>query len=295
MTWLSNKLVRIGLIVLVMTALFTAGWCSHQPETQTLIKEVQGPTIYVDKPRDVVRYVPTEDRKQVEALLKENETLKLKVNVLSVVTAMTPIDLPPTKGVVVITTPPNDTVPHTTFNDWRLHFDSDGKTAQYSLNQKFTILNTVAKDEKNQIVSTTKLYEVGPGTTKTLIPNTENTVIAVDPTVAHFYVQGGVQGGWTWMRNGDTGAAAPQAFAVAVPWLKHGSSIAPADTRWAFLTPAATYSKMEKSAGVMPLSLNVATLPGLRKPFTDIWVSPYLGTTTGKSLNRLGLMITFTF
>lgn len=292
---LKSAALRYGVGVVILLAL---GFMLRKPTTVTVTNTVTGPTVTVYRDvvqyKDVVKYVPVADQTVVKALLAENEALKLKVQSLSLTTHTTPINLPATTGPVIMVANPASPIPDTVFDDWRLHFKSNGKTAAYTLTQKFTILNSIGRDANNVAVATTKLYEIGPGETKTLIPTSESLLIVTGPPTARFYLKLGVQGGWGLVRT-STGTTAPPSAIVALPWLHRGSTTAPGDTRWSFLTPAGTYNKTEKSVGILPISLNVGTLPGIRTVFTNIWVAPYFGTTTGKSVNRIGFGLVVKF
>ena len=199
-------------------------------------------------------------------------------------------------------TPPADTLveapppirSRVAFNDFRLNFLAEGTEAEYTLSQKFLILNTTGRNENNVPTNLIRLFEIGPGETRTSIPVTETTTIAAAATPAHWYVKIGVQGGMGHI-VGRTGDEASLTAFIGMPWLKRGTNRSTERTRWAIATPVVTYDYTETSFGVLPVSLNLGTIMSDKHPLTNIWISPYIGTTTGTSVNRVGGLITVTF
>ena len=256
-------------------------------------------------------------------LLAENEGLKVLVEELSVSLAtatsrgrgdvvITPIETPPSEtllGYIPIGTlappptwPPADTLleapppiqSRVAFNDFRLNFLAEGTEAEYTLSQKFLILNTTGRNEDNVPTNLIRLFEIGPGETRTSIPVTETTTIAAAATPAHWYVKIGVQGGMGHV-VGRTGDEASLTAFIGMPWLKRGTNRSTERTRWAIATPVVAYDYTETSFGVLPVSLNLGTIMSEKHPLTNIWISPYIGTTTGTSINRVGGLLTVTF
>ena len=258
-------------------------------------------------------------------LLAENEGLKVLVEELSVSLAtatsrgrgdvvITPIETPPSETllgyipigtldpIATLTWPPADTLleappplrSRVEFNDFRLNFLAEGTEAEYTLSQKFLILNTTGRNENNVPTNLIRLFEIGPGETRTSIPVTETTTIAAAATPAHWYVKIGVQGGMGHV-VGRTGDEASLTAFIGMPWLKRGTNRSTERTRWAIATPVVAYDYTETSFGVLPVSLNLGTIMSEKHPLTNIWISPYIGTTTGTSINRVGGLLTVTF
>ena len=179
------------------------------------------------------------------------------------------------------------------FNDFRLNFLAEGTDAKYTLSQKFLILNTTGRNEKNVPTNLIRLYEIGPGETRTPIPVTETTTIAAAATPPHWYVKFGVQGG-VGRIAGPSGESSLTVF-VGTPWLKRGNNRSTEKTRWAIATPVVAHNNTETSFGILPVSLNLGTVMSGAHPLTNLWVSPYIGTTSGTSINRIGGLFSVTF
>ena len=254
-------------------------------------------------------------------LLAENEGLDVSVEELSVSLAtatsegrgdvvVTPIETPPSEsllGYIPIDTfgpiwpaagarlePPPPLQARVSFKDFRLNFLAEGTEAEYTLSQKFLILNTTGRNENNVPTNLIRLFEIGPGETRTPIPVTETTTIAATASPAHWYVKIGVQGGMGHVMGTSGGESSLTAF-IAMPWLKRGTNRSTERTRWAVATPVVAHDYTETSFGVLPVSLNLGTIMSDKHPLTNIWISPYIGTTTGTSVNRVGGLITVTF
>ena len=254
-------------------------------------------------------------------LLAENEELKVLVEELSVSLAtatsegrgevtITPIETPPSE-------PPFEYVPIDTlgpiwpvagapleappplqsrleFNDFRLNFLAEGTEAEYTLSQEFLILNTTGRDKNNVPTNLIRLFEIGPGETRTPIPVTKTTTVAATGAPAHWYIKVGVQGGMGYV-SGTTGGESSLTAFIGMPWLKRGINRSTEKTRWAIATPVVAYDHTETSFGVLPVSLNIGTIMSDKHPLTNIWISPYIGTTTGTSTNRVGGILSVTF
>ena len=277
---------------------------SHPAENVTTVQVPQAQLT----PKIVNESVKVVDRTEVNALFTENAKLNVKVTELSVSLAQAVSQGTGTAVVTVITpevpavndAPVVPAVVRTEFNDFRLHFIAQGAMVDYTLTQKFSIVNTTGRNEKNVPTSLVRLYEIGPGETRTLIPTTETTTVVATGAAAHWYRKVGVQGGLGQV-IATTGFVMPTAFnaeltgVLAVPWLKRGSHRATETTRWAIATPAVVFSNTTTSIGVLPVSLNLGTLSPTHNPFTNLWVSPYLGTTSGTQVNALGMILSVTF
>jgi hypothetical protein len=240
----------------------------------------------------VTQYIQRpEDKTTIAALMRENESLKVRVDQLSISVARYesqgggPVE-PSTPTVVERQIP-------VTFKDWRLSFTSDGTTANYTLRQTFSIVNTVGKNAKGVPTNLIRLYEVGERGQRIPIPTTETTTLAATPNLPKWTVAPRLQGGIAATIGTATRTQRTTTGMLAVSFLRHGTSRASEDTRWALLTPAATFSGTERSVGVLPFSFNVGSVHG--QPFTNLWVSPYIGTTRKSTINRVGIALTATF
>ena len=325
----SRRVVKIVGAIAVSGLVFAAGRLSGIDEATSVfsidypapnVATIQVPvgqltTEVVDGYLDPVYGNPAND------LLAENEGLKVLVEELSVSLAavtsegrgdvvITPIETPPSEsllGYIPIDTlgpiwpaagglleAPPPLQSRVSFNDFRLNFVAEGTEAEYTLSQKFLILNTTGRNENNVPTNLIRLFEIGPGETRTPIPVSETTTIAATASPAHWYVKIGVQGGMGHVMGTSGGESSLTAF-IGMPWLKRGTNRSTERTRWALATPVVAHDYTETSFGVLPVSLNLGTIMSDKHPLTNIWISPYVGTTTGTSVNRVGGLITVTF
>ena len=318
----SRRVVKIIGAIAVSGLVFAAGRLSG-PDEATSVLSIDHPapnvtTIQVPvgrlTPEAVEDYVEPVHTDLANDLLAENEGLKVLVEELSVSLAtatsegrgdvvVTPLETPLSSPIFHLGyTPPADTLveapppirSRVAFNDFRLNFLAEGTEAEYTLSQKFLILNTTGRNENNVPTNLIRLFEIGPGETRTSIPVTETTTIAAAATPAHWYVKIGVQGGMGHV-VGRTGDEASLTAFIGMPWLKRGTNRSTERTRWAIATPVVTYDYTETSFGVLPVSLNLGTIMSEKHPLTNVWISPYIGTTTGTSINRVGGLLTVTF
>ena len=318
----SRRVVKIIGAIAVSGLVFAAGRLSG-PDEATSVLSIDHPapnvtTIQVPvgrlTPEAVDDYVEPVYMDLANDLLAENEGLKVLVEELSVSLAtatsegrgdvvVTPFETPLSRPIFNLGyIPPADTFveapppiqSRVAFNDFRLNFLAEGAEAEYTLSQKFLILNTTGRNENNVPTNLIRLFEIGPGETRTSIPVTETTTIAAAATPAHWYVKIGVQGGMGHI-VGRTGDEASLTAFIGMPWLKRGTNRSTERTRWAIATPVVAYDYTETSFGVLPVSLNLGTIMSEKHPLTNIWISPYIGTTTGTSINRVGGLLTVTF
>lgn len=298
----SYTLLRIVLLALAAYGIWSVGvtvygWFRPDPAPivttiTPIVKTIEVP-IETIVTKTVTEYVRVEDRAMVNALLDENTRLRAEVTRLTLAYAahtstgtVTPV--PPD---VPVETPSTTETPVTPirYADWRLSFTMTTPDAiDYTLTQKFAVAVTSGVTDRNVPVSLAALYEIGPGETRTEIPITETTYLAADKPATRWYRNLTLQGGVLSQNNLLTGV-------VAVPWLKRGRTTAPADTRWAIATPAVTLNKTTRSLGVFPVSVNLGTVPGLRTLITDVWVSPYIGTSNLRAITHRGVAFTVTF
>jgi len=300
-----GQYVVLGLILFNLLFALAAIFGAFQPEIVTPpsishpvpgVKTIRIPEAIITE-KVVTRYVPTEDRAQVSALLRENRKLKIEVDQLSWSLAQS--DSRGT-GTVTWNIPVDTTLdapPTVSFKDWRLSFESVGTRASYSLSQQFAIVNTVGRTKQNVATNLIRLYEIGPNNERTLIPVTDTTTVVTTPAGEGWYVKPTLQGGWGAIVTIPTvpgaKATASTAGVIALPWLKHGKSRSVENTRWAFLTPAATINNSTRGIGILPVSLNIGTCRN--QPFTNVWLSPYLGLSTGTNPTQTGFVVSFTF
>ena len=328
----SRRVVKIVGAIAVSGLVFAAGRLSG-PDEATSVLSIDHPapnvtTIQVPvgqlTPSVIDDYVAPVYVDIANDLLAENEGLKVLVEELSVSLAaatsggrgdvvVTPIETPPS-GTLLGYIPVGTLAPIATpmwapvntfveappiqsrvaFNDFRLNFLAEGTEAEYTLSQKFLILNTTGRNENNVPTNLIRLFEIGPGETRTPIPVTETTTIAAAATPAHWYVKLGVQGGMGHVVGTTSGESSLSIF-VGMPWLKRGNNRSTEKTRWAIATPVVAHDYTETSFGVLPVSLNLGTIMSEKHPLTNIWISPYIGTTTGTSINRIGGLLSVTF
>ena len=318
----SRRVVKIIGAIAVSGLVFAAGRLSG-PDEATSVLSIDHPapnvtTIQVPvgrlTPEAVDDYVEPVYMDLANDLLAENEGLKVLVEELSVSLAtatsegrgdvvVTPLETPLSSPIFHLGyTPPADTLveapppirSRVAFNDFRLNFLAEGTEAEYTLSQKFLILNTTGRNENNVPTNLIRLFEIGPGETRTSIPVTETTTIVAAATPAHWYVKIGVQGGMGHVVGTTGGESSLTAF-IGMPWLKRGTNRSTERTRWAIATPVVTYDYTETSFGMLPVSLNLGTIMSEKHPLTNVWISPYIGTTTGTSINRVGGLLTVTF
>lgn len=297
--------IVLGLFGLNLLLLLVSILGAFQPDVLTppvISSPVPGvTTIRIPEPfiteKRVIVYFPVEDRASIRALLDENKQLKLKVQELNVARA----EWESKGGGQISWTTGFDSslteTPAFKFKDWRLTFEGVGNRATYTLSQKFTIINTTSRDKHNVTTNLFRLYEIGPDNERLPIPVTETKTVVTTPPNEGWYVKPTMQGGWSAVITIPTvptaAATTYTAGVIAVPWLKHGTTRAVEDTRWSFFTPTVTFTKTERTIGVMPVSFNLGTLP--RQPFSDIWISPYVGFSNSPNLSRTGFVFTVTF
>ena len=321
----SRRVLKIIGAVGVSGLVFAAGRLSGPDEAPSVLS-IDHPapnvtTIQVPvgrlTPEAVEDYVEPVHTDLANDLLAENEGLKVLVEELSVSLAtatsegrgdvvVTPLETPLSSPIFHLgNTPPADTPveapppirSRVAFNDFRLNFLAEGTEAEYTLSQKFLILNTTGRNENNVPTNLIRLFEIGPGETRTSIPVTETTTIAATATPAHWYVKIGVQGGMGHVMGTTGGESSLTAF-IGMPWLKRGNNRSTENTRWALATPVVQIPQSRSygaSFGMLPVSVNLGTIMSGKHPLTNIWVSPYIGTTTGTTVNRVGGILSVTF
>lgn len=305
---MSSTRVRFVLSAAVVLAAFLAGYMSNSGRI-TLSTSISRPvprttTIQVPVPviteRVVKETVSPEDLPTVKAILKENERLRVKVTELSITVAeYESRGSGPLETVPVQNHTPSTGTRDVHFKDWRLEFTSTGETASYTLRQRFAILNTVGKDRKGTPTHVVRLYEVGPGDARTPISVTQTTTIAATPNLPAWAITPRITAGVAYINRGSAPPSRQSVSefvptgVVALSWLRRQRSGANEDARWSVLSPALTITDTSKSIGVLPFAFNLGSLP--KQPFTNLWVSPYIGSSTAKTVDRMGITLTATF
>lgn len=301
-------IIRAILVLVIVGLLATIIHLSNKParviQLDPITKVIEVPVEKLTT-KIVKQYVRVEDKPAVEKLMKDNAAIGSTVQQLTVSLADT---ISYGAGTITIL-PPTDTTPTIIevpkalqFKDWRLDFQSDGTTANYTLTQKFSIINTVGRDTNNTPVNIVRLFEIGENGERVAIPTVETTTISTQPTRSHFYVKPTIQGGMGILPRWET-TTTPNTtrgrthydtgFVIATPWWKRGTTTAVENTRYAFLTPMATFNDTEFTSGLSPVSVNLGTLR--HSPVTDIWFSPYVGLSSKQGTKKFAVVFTTTF
>jgi hypothetical protein len=298
-----------ALALLILAAIIVHGATRppHIVQLDPITKVVEVPVEKITT-KTVTQYVKVEDRAAAKQLLADNEKLKATVQQLTVSLAEATSR---GQGETVITIP--STTPETPpqiievpvevkFKDWRLNFQSVGTSGTYTLSQKFSILNTVGRNENNVPVNVVRLFEIGEHGERLPIPTVETTTISVQPDQMRFYLKPTLQAGlgvlpeWLTINTPTTTGGTtkyPVSGVVAIPWWKRGTTRAVETTRYAYLTPAMTINGEQVVLGLLPISANIGTVKHV--PFTDLWVSPFIGISSKNSTKKFGIVFTTTF
>jgi len=293
-------LVKLGALGILLFLTFQVGYAiramfypSDLPAIYELTPKVK--TVEIRVPvlteRVLREYIRVEDREAVDALMDENSRLKVRVNQLSIALAQATSS----GGGIPKWTFSSSTACDATvrFKDYRLTFESTADRASYTLSQRFSLLHTTGKNSRGITTNLFQLYELGPDNQRQLIPITESTTFVTSPTPEGWYVKPTFQAGWG-IQYQFSDRTKQRVAVFALPWLKHGKTRSTEDTRWSFLTPALIAgTDSQPSFGVLPVSFNLGTIP--RTPFTNVWLSPYLGTTDRQTLSRGGVFVSVTF
>lgn len=280
---------------------------SHAVVVQTTptTKTITVPTATLT-PKTITNTVYVQDKASANALLAENTTLKIQMQQLNETVATLQASGSGTEKTIPVTDIPKALVPAGTtatstvieFQDWRLHFIQNGTNATYDLTQKFEIESTNGKNAQGVPTNLFKVYELGAKGEKLPLTDVTTVTIAATPNLPHWYVKPTLQAGVGVATNlkGVAGIPKTQAFLIGVQWLQHGSTTAPADTKWALLSPVYVHtSGTNGEVGILPISLNLAAIPHL--PVTNVWVSPYVGVSLGQTVltYRVGGFVSFLF
>jgi hypothetical protein len=291
MKWLMTSTIgKIAALVLVCVVAGGVVYEQCAPPTQTVRTIDNTKIVTVDRPvltEKIVTKVITDpkDKLLVRSLLSENERLKLDVTGLT----QTLAQLHSTGGVKesggVITIIPNTTQvgdPVYEFKDFQLDakYASSGKIFDYTLDQQFEVLSTTGRGKDGGKVGIANVFQVKPDGTRIPVPSKTVDVYA-DEATSRWLVSGRIQAGLGVTTARETGGV------VAFQWLKHGKSPAAEDVKLSVASPALFLTKTTHDVGVLPLSINLGSLP--HQPFSNLWVSPFVSRT------RIAGVITATF
>jgi hypothetical protein len=198
---------------------------------------------------------------------------------------------PPEVKTVFVTTPG---APEAHFKDWRLTFDATASQTTYQLDQKFEAIAAIGKDKDGKPVVKTRLFEIGPGETRTEMSDASTIVVSATPNPKKWRLSGSIQAGFGG--SYDTGAKkGVSGGVVGLQWLKRGTSKAAEDNTLSLLTPVAFISPGVIEPGLLPASINLGRIP--KQPFKDLWASPLIafGKAPNVSPTRFGFVLTATF
>jgi hypothetical protein len=268
----------------------------HITTPRVTIIEQPGPvrTVLVDRPtletRDVVRYVT--DRAEVARLMTDlaaaHQQITFATETIAVLNG---------KGAGTVTYV-NRAVPgpervalEAHFRDWRLTFDSYGKQGAYTLSQRFEALTAVGRTRAGQPTATTRLFEVGPGETRTPLTITQQTVVAATPDAPRWHLRAAVTAGAGYA---GTLAGWRPGGVVGLRWLSYGTSKAAEDERWSIATPALWLDGAGAQVGMLPISVNLGQIQ--HQPFRDLWVGPFIGVRpVPLGVGKVGIVLHATF
>lgn len=272
---------------------------SHPSNIETVV-EIPVPVL---TEKVITQYVSASDAPMVKKIMQENAARDSQVRELGITVAQhTTMGEGPLTTVAPDALPsaPSDEAPDVSYKDWRLEFTGRGNQGRYTLKQTFSIVNTIGTDNAGKPTRITQLYEHWPNDERKEVPITESTVFRTPDKPKKWFVSPRINAGIAQTR--DVSSSSPHTTfvptgVVALSWLKHGRSRANEDIRWTVLAPAVTITDTDKSVGVIPVAYNIGSLP--KQPFTNIWIGPYIGTSTPlapqQGFNRVGMTLTATF
>jgi len=319
-----SKLREVALTVALSVAITLAAVWWFRPGPAPVVTQQDPNTTNITHntdnltPKEVIKYV--QDDAEVKRLLDENRRLNRKVTLLSETIATftatgsgeVTIVPSPTPEVPVPTPTPTPVDPHDPasliqpgdfviragssikFTDFRLNFTSDGRKADYTLTQKFEILQASGRDAAGKPVNTVKLFEIGPGETRTPVTDLTTTNVIADDTRSRWRVGLTMQAGVGYTADTIDQTKKGVSAVAGVQWLKRGRTEAAEDSTLSLLTPVVTWTAGTPEVGILPVSFNAGRIK--HQPFKDLWLSPYVGWSTDKGkVGRLGVFITASF
>lgn len=226
---------------------------------------------------------PPEVVKKMQELLAENATLNVQVSALTDTVAELK-----TKGGGIVIVNPDKSVD---FKDFRLNFHTDGKSANYTLTQKFRIIQTMGKNADGKPVALATGAEVTP---TGLVPftNVETVLIAAVPSPKRWFFSPTLQAGLGITKSVSLKDA--KGAIVGVQLFKRGTSKAAEDSTLSVVTPVLFIAEGVTEPGILPVSFNLGSLKG--NPLKDVWASPFVGVSPLTwSVSRVGFTISASF
>ena len=260
------------------------------------VVETPGPvrTVLVDRPtletRTVVQHVT--DRAEVERLMVAAAADRQQITTLTETVASLEASGAGTIEYRDRPVPgPERTVREAHFADWRLTFDAVGDRATYTLAQRFEALTAVGRDRAGQPMATTRLFELGPGETRTPMAIDRQTVVAATPDAPRWHLRAAITAGAGYA--GTLTGWHPGAI-LGVRWASYGTSTAAEDERWSVASPAVWLDGTGAQVGVLPVSVNLGQWK--RQPFRDVWLSPFIGVRpVPVGIGKVGIVLHATF
>jgi hypothetical protein len=216
----------------------------------------------------------------VKMLLAENATLKASATTATVATAESESHgggaIVPAQAVAERPTGLDAAaVTPVHFADYRLDFTSDGKTADYTLRQKFRVVSTTGRRADGSPLSLVRLYEQTPSGAVE-VPVTETTGLVADQTAPHWILHVGVQAGLAFSVP-TTGGGGLRNGIIGLQWLSRGKTRAAEDERFTLLEPALMTGGGVTEFGLVPFAVNIGLLP--HQPLTNLWFGPYISSS----------------
>lgn len=258
---------------------------------------VQEKIVYVDKPvlvtKDVIKYLPPPSRAEVEKVMMENAFLENKIASLNDTIAKLQTS---GSGQIVYVDKPvpgtTQTVREATFKDWRLDFKAVDTKVDYTLTQKFEIINVAGKDKQGKAFVTSKLLEIGPGELRTPATNVSATTVvsSAESNGKSWFFRASIQGGFAFTRDKDN--KSQPGGVVGVKWLTRGYTKAAEDGIYSLVTPVVYLGSNVQEIGVLPISFNIGRVP--KQPFRDLWIAPLVAFGS-QGASRYGVAMVATF
>jgi hypothetical protein len=265
------NLKELGIVLVLATTGTLVGYCAHQPEPkveerivhETREVQVSVPVLTTQVIEKIVDN--PKDKALISKLIKENNELKVKPD--SITNTSAKVDTEGSGQGVRSGNAEQASPDSFTFKDFQLEANWTGPSFSYRLSQDFKIITSTGLDNQGRRTGLVRVYQETPDGPKEVVSST--TVFNAETKPVKWRVSARIQGGLGFPKTG-----------VAVfQWLTRGSSGDPADLKFAVLSPAVS---TEKTIGVLPISLNLGTIP--KQPFTNLWLSPFIGQGGKKAL-----------
>lgn len=260
--------------------------------------------------KEIIKYLPAKHRRVAKDALDSAKKNGVDVGQLGIGESTTESV---GEGTVTVSTIPFGTssqlafTPFTFTDGWRLWLESDGvidPTTQkvkgtYTLKQQFVITHTMGRDANNLLTNEIKLFQMGKDGKPAELDIDSFYTIATKVSDTRprpkFYMKPTLQGGVAVLPNtvqSPTGEVSV-AFSASIPWWKRGTTRAVETTRYAYLSPTATFNNSDITVGISPISFNFGTVKHL--PVTDLWSSPYIGVSLKNNQKKIGIVFGTTF